>query len=205
MDKKQAIEITGGLTRTTKMPCASYSLPTTTCNTGGKFRKIPGSVCYKCYACKGNYRFSNVKKAQARRLLSLKNPDWVAAMAFLINDTGLPFFRWHDSGDIIDMGHLAKIVEVCLLTPKVKHYLPTKEYSLFNNLPSHYVIPDNLSIRLSSPMLDMRLKSAYNTSVVVTSMKKDICKATLPEGDHMCGDCRRCWDRKIKNINYYKH
>jgi hypothetical protein len=45
MKVKQAKEITGSLTRTSKMPGLSYSLPAWECKTGSKLRKIKGSVC----------------------------------------------------------------------------------------------------------------------------------------------------------------
>ena len=42
---EEAKQITGSLTRTSKMPGLSYSLPAWECKTGSKLRKIPGSVC----------------------------------------------------------------------------------------------------------------------------------------------------------------
>ena len=42
MKIKEAKEITGSLTRTSKMPGLSYSLPAWECKTGAKLRKIPG-------------------------------------------------------------------------------------------------------------------------------------------------------------------
>ena len=55
MKVKDAKEITGSLTRTSKMPGLSYSLPAWECKTGSKLRKVKGSVCASCYALKGNY------------------------------------------------------------------------------------------------------------------------------------------------------
>ena len=53
MKVKEAIKITEGFTRTSKMPGLSYSLPAWECKTGSKLRKIKGSVCASCYALKG--------------------------------------------------------------------------------------------------------------------------------------------------------
>ena len=62
---KEAKKITGSLTRTSKMPGLSYSLPAWECKTGSKLRKIKGSVCASCYALKGNYtRYKAIKAAQ---------------------------------------------------------------------------------------------------------------------------------------------
>ena len=69
-----AKKITGSLTRTSKMPGLSYSLPAWECKTGSKLRKIKNSVCSMCYALKGNYtRYKAIKAAQYVRLNSLKN------------------------------------------------------------------------------------------------------------------------------------
>ena len=84
MLKKEARQITGGLSAPSKMPGPAYNLPATECKTGAKLVKIPGSVCAGCYALKGRYRFNNVRMALARRLQSLKHPQWVQAMVVLI-------------------------------------------------------------------------------------------------------------------------
>ena len=84
MNKKEAKEITGGLSAPGKMPEGSYNLPASACQTGAKLREIPGTPCYGCYAFKGRYNFPNVKDALTRRLESLGHRDWVQAMAVLI-------------------------------------------------------------------------------------------------------------------------
>ena len=53
MLKKQAREITGGLSKPSKMPGPAHNLPAAACTTGAKLAKIPGSVCSGCYALKG--------------------------------------------------------------------------------------------------------------------------------------------------------
>ena len=78
MRVKEAIKITGSMTRTKKMPGLSYSLPAWECITGKKLRKIKNSVCAGCYALKGNYtRYPAIKAAQYYRLASLMDPDIV--------------------------------------------------------------------------------------------------------------------------------
>ena len=84
MLKKEARQITGGLSKPSKMPGPAYNLPAVNCITGAKLVKIPGSVCAGCYALKGRYNFRNVRLALARRLESLKHPQWVKAMTVLI-------------------------------------------------------------------------------------------------------------------------
>ena len=56
---KEAIEITGGLSKPNKMPGPSINLPATQCITGAKLVKVKGSTCSGCYALKGRFRFKN--------------------------------------------------------------------------------------------------------------------------------------------------
>ena len=199
MLKKEAKEITGGLSAPSKMPGPAYNLPATECITGAKLVKIPGSVCAGCYALKGRYRFSNVRLALARRLESLKHPRWVEAMTVLIK--GEPWFRWHDSGDLQSAWHLKQIFEVCKQTPSTKHWLPTREARILN-LMDPDIIPPNLIIRMSSHMIDQQpVKFWPWTSTVSTKSK------TCPAQDqgNQCRDWRACWDRSVSNVTYPKH
>ena len=199
MLKKEARQITGGLSAPSKMPGPSYNLPATQCITGAKLAKIPGSVCHGCYALKGRYRFNNVKAAMARRLEALGHPDWIAAMTVLIK--GEPVFRWHDSGDLQSPEHLKAIFEVCKNTPETRHWMPTRE-ARFLRLMDPEVIPKNLIIRFSSHMVDQQPVGWWPwTSTVSTGGK------TCPAKDqgNECKSCRACWDRNVSNVTYPKH
>ena len=75
MQTKKALKIIGGsLSKPSKMPGWSIGLPAKECKTGGKLQKVPGSVCYDCYAMKGCYVFKVVQDAQYRRLASHQGP-----------------------------------------------------------------------------------------------------------------------------------
>ena len=112
MKTSEAWEIVGGLSKPSKMPGWSIGLPAKECKTGGLLQEKEGSVCFDCYALKGCYVFKVVQDAQYRRLAAIKRPDWVQAMAHLINSKKPDVFRWHDSGDVQDLDHLKKIYEV---------------------------------------------------------------------------------------------
>ena len=89
MLKKQAITIAHTLSKPSKMPCPSYSIPTYACATGSKLRDVPGSVCSICYAHeRGSYGWSTTKEALEQRLNALANPGWVEAMVSLIRGRG---------------------------------------------------------------------------------------------------------------------
>ena len=62
MQTKDALKIIGGsLSKPSKMPGWSIGLPAKECKTGGKLQKVPGSVCFDCYALKGCYVFKVVQ------------------------------------------------------------------------------------------------------------------------------------------------
>ena len=207
MKIKEAKQITGSMTRTSKMPGLSYSLPAWECKTGAKLAKIKGSVCNGCYAMKGNYtRYPAIKAAQYVRLKAITDPRWVDAMVTQIKNQ--KYFRWHDAGDIQSADHLQKIFEVCTLTPKTKHWIPTRE-AQFLKLISPEEVPDNLIIRMSSHMVDQGPVTFWPWTSTVKTKKgdwykgKNICPA--PQQNNECRDCRACWDRKISNVVYGKH
>jgi hypothetical protein len=200
---KEAVKITGSMTRTKKMPGLSYSLPAWECQVGAKLRKVPGSVCAGCYALKGNYtRYPAIKAAQYYRLQSLRNPQWTEAMVTQIKRQ--KFFRWHDAGDLQGVWHLKNIMEVCKQTPSVKHWLPTREVK-YTSLMDPAVVPTNLKIIISDHMIDQAtpVKSWPFTSGVSSDKKLATCPA--PSQGGKCGSCRACWDRNTVRVVYGKH
>ena len=199
MLKKEAKEITGGLSAPSKMPGPAYNLPAPMCITGSTLVDVINSVCNGCYALKGRYNFPNVKAALARRLQSLQHPQWVFAMTVLIK--GEEVFRWHDSGDLQSVQHLKNIFEVCKATPETSHWLPTRE-AKFLKLMDPEVLPKNLIIRMSSHMIDQApVKFWPWTSTVSTG---DFTCPASKQGNQ-CRSCRNCWDRSIANVSYPKH
>ena len=199
MNTKEAWTLVGGLSKPSKMPGWSIGIPAAECKTGNKLKLIPNSVCSGCYAEKGCYVFKVVQEAQYKRLEAIQHPDWVEAMATLINSKKPDVFRWHDSGDVQDVDHLEKIFKVCELTPSKRHWMPTREAWIKDHM---HKAPANLVVRFSSPMIDQGpVKSWPNTSTVST--KSRTCPA--PDNNNECGDCRACWDPLVKNIEYGKH
>ena len=195
MKVKEAIKITEGFTRTSKMPGLSYSLPAWECKTGSKLRQVKGSVCASCYALKGNYtRYPAIKAAQYRRLEAMKHPDWVQAMAAVIKRQ--KWFRWHDAGDVQDQQHLQKIFEICRLTPETRHWLPTREAWIKDHLDK---APVNLVIRFSPPMVNQRAPESWPHSSMVVDKGFHTCPAPAQGGK--CGSCRQCWDSNIKVVS----
>jgi hypothetical protein len=208
-----AMKEVGGLGKPSKMPGFSYSVPAQECKVGSKLAKIKGSVCYNCYALKGNYtRWPAVKIALYNRLDKVENnPKWIGAMVFLVNwyaRKKTTHFRWHDSGDIQSVKHLTKIVEVCKLTPNVKHWLPTREAKVIKEYLKDYggSFPSNLIVRVSATMVDgAPHKFHEHTSTVVTEKTSKSYTCPAPTQGNECKDCRACWDKRVSNVAYLEH
>ena len=202
MLKKEAREITGGLSKPNKMPGPSINLPAVACITGAKLVDVLGSTCSGCYALKGRYRFQNVKDAMARQAGEAPRPAMGGSNGHVSD--GHPVFRWHDSGDLQSVQHLKNIFEVCKRTPGTRHWLPTRE-ARFLSLMDPEVVPKNLKIVLSDHMNNQRVAPTWwpYTSGVSTDHKQVTCPAASQ--GNKCLDCRKCWDRGTKRVIYGKH
>ena len=205
----EALQLIGGsLGKVSKMPGLSYGISAHACITGSKLVTVPGSVCFSCYAMKGQYIYNSVHTAHKRRLASITGPHWTAAMVFLIGRSKEKYFRWHDSGDLQSTEHLTKICAVAALTPKIRHWLPTRELQIvLSYVKRGGIIPANLTIRVSGTMINGTVtKQWLTTSSVHTEKALDgayICPA--PQQDHKCGECRACWDKNVALVSYRKH
>jgi len=200
MKTNEALNLVGGLSKPSKMPGWAYGIPAKECKTGAKLQQVKGSTCYNCYALKGCYMFPVVQAAQYKRLNSINHPAWIKAMAMLINSKKTKFFRWHDSGDVQSVKHLAKIFEVCRRSPDVQHWMPTREAWVKPYLSR---APKNLVIRFSMPMVDQEAATSWPHTSTVVSGPDRTCPA--PEQDNACGSCRACWDPSVRNVAYGKH
>jgi hypothetical protein len=219
MNIKEAIAIAGPLGYPSKMPGTSYGISAKACVTGAKLAKIPGSVCFGCYALKANYLYPSVQIAHDKRIAGLSSPHWTAAMVALItaaHESGKGrngpiasgWHRWHDSGDLQSVEHLTKICAVAALTPKIKHWLPTRELAIVKAYQAQGgTIPKNLVVRVSATMVDGDPTQAWPTTSRVHTAKpaKGARACPAPKQEGKCGDCRACWNPKVKSVSYHLH
>jgi len=224
--------MTALLSKPSKMPGTSFSVPAQACITGAKLAKIAGSVCFECYALKGAYRYPVVKKALQVRLDFLNSASFVVDMVALLNNKKASEHRWFDSGDVHSVAHCLKIIAVCKATPHKKHWIPTKERKLWQQALTMESLPDNAVVRYSATMVDEAPPAKWeNSSAVFTDIKNAVgklCEAyrTKKNGDMIsnqeyktlkknkqlstldlghCGNCRDCWSRNVKTVTYPKH
>ena len=211
MKIKQIEKKIGTLSNPSKMPSYAWGISAKKCITGSKLAKIPGTICNKCYALKGHYAFRNVFDAHEMRRKAIELPEWVDYMAELLTlkyknlDKSRLYHRWFDSGDIQSYSHLMKIFEVGELTPHIKYWLATREYSIIDKIDEKDV-PKNLCLRVSAIKIDSQPPSFWKWTSGVHKDKKAIgreCPAYKQNGE--CGSCRACWDRRVKQVSYKEH
>jgi hypothetical protein len=107
-------------------------------------------------------------------------------------------------GDLAGINHLRNIIQICLATPWVMHWMPTRERSAL--LACTDEIPPNLVPRLSASMADGPPPRNWSwTSTVITVATEDTCPSSLEGGSCAEHDCTACWDRSRKNVPYLKH
>lgn len=208
-------ESIGGLSQTSKMPGPGWSISAMSCPMHAKYGHIEGSVCSTCYARKGRYGFGPVQKCLLRREAALRDdPEWVQKMARLISGAkNSEFFRWHDSGELLDGAHLRKVVQVVERTRQVRHWLPTRNLPLVRKLlKEDGRMPKNLTVRLSGIMVGQEKVPDGGTGLPTSTVVRKgmlvgkgtiLCRASL--GDGTCGNCRACWDIKVPQIGYIQH
>ncbi len=204
MTSSEAIELTGGLSQTSKLPGPSWSISAFDCITGSKLAKIPGSVCSKCYARRFRYNFPSVKNALKNRMRLVRGKLWARGIMTLILESRTKFFRWFDSGDLQGEWMVDKIVTVCEALPGVNFWLPTKEYALVKNR----TFPKNVVVRVSAHMVDKmppKFKGLHGSMVFTDRVPAGVheCKARFQ--GNQCGDCRACWDPSVAVVGYPEH
>ena len=208
-------------TKNSKMPGTVYSVTATACRTGSKLAQIEGTPCHGCYALRLE-RFrpmvhaayqANLAAWQAAELTG-NTGAWSRNLAEQITASGKAYHRWFDFGDLQSVGMLLAIVNVCELTPSVRHLLPTQERAMVAEYVSLFgPLPSNLLVRVSASKIDGALPNTSHGSVVVTKDKKTKAYrvphgATLCEAKtrgNKCGPCRACWDHAVPAVAYPKH
>lgn len=207
---EQTIKYIGGLTETSKLNCFSYGISARRCVTGSKLRNVKGSVCNSCYALKGRFNFSNVQGAMEKRYKAINKKYWRQAMEIAIKHTNNSnLFRIFSSGDCQSVKMFADWCEIARNTPKIRYWMSTREAGMI----AEYIekggnIPENLTVRLSSFMVDSEppVLLAKKLGVVTSGVSKNgdfNCPASLQGGK--CLDCVKCWDRNVPNVNYKAH
>lgn len=202
---KEAKQFGNVSTGNTKMPGTTFAIDAFACKTGSKLAKVKGTPCFSCYARKIQKLRPSVDSGWKANLAKWEASDpeqWSQAMAFQIiryNSDG--YHRWFDSGDLQSVEMLDAIVQVCRMTPNVRHWLPTQERDILKAYTGE--IPANLTIRLSASKINGKAPNYPNTSGVSQTKSDVTCFAR--DNGNSCGSCRDCWDREVQHVVYPLH
>lgn len=165
-------------------------------------------ACQGCYATTGNYTFPNVKKVREENRLSWQDPNWVDDFCEKIKNQA--YFRWFDSGDVYHTGLAEKIYQVMLMTPKTKHWLPTRmhKFKKFETILKKMEELPNVVVRRSSDSVTGEYQEGVHGSTIVPDYDHvppgvTACGASRRGG--RCGGCRACWNPEVKVIGYPAH
>jgi len=165
----------------------------------------PEQTCLKdcpvkniCYGKKGRFLFKKVKQANSDRLeLFKKYPDaYFYLLKSEIIKRKIDYLRINGNGDTPSLDFAKRLLRLAVELPGVQFWIATRKKDIYDNLD----IPKNVIIRYS-----IGIKGKHRSSVV---NKKD--KNTCPFNDidniKGCKECGyKCFDKRIKNINYLKH
>ena len=199
------------LSKASKMPCPSWSLPAwDTCPGAKGATGNPVEACTRCYALQGRYLFANVKNAREHNKRDWLRDGWASDMVVAIRN--LRFFRWFDSGDIYNVELGRKILEVVSRTPHTKHWIPTRSYKdagirpildAINKLP-------NAVVRFSSDTIDGGIPAEFEYSSVIVSEfhnpgVPNVVPCTAFKRAGKCGPCRACWSKNVRSVLYPLH
>ena len=199
------------LSSPSKMPGFTMALTArTSCPTGSKLRAIKGSVCENCYACKGFYAMGPAKAVRAINDNAVAQGNgWAKELVQFLLATKQPEFRFHDSGDITSMAHLEAIAGVANSVPTCKFWVPTKEYRIVREyLKANGSFPINMCVRISAPMIGKTISESAACGLPTSSVNcESAFHCPVKNGKEGCDtyNCRACWNRDTKNVNYHKH
>ena len=149
-----------------------------------------------------------VDQGLAELLWKLRRRQAVDFHLVLIADDGRDWFRWHDSGDLQSVDHLARIAEVARQLPAVTFWLPTQERRVVRDFTTtHGALPANLTVRYSAPLMNHRPDPRQLASYVITgdAVPADVHACPAPTQNGECGSCRACWDVSVPTVAYRAH
>ena len=120
------------------------------------------------------------------------------------------YFRWFDSGDMYTLALAEKILEVMKRTPWVNHWLPTRmhKFPKFRIVLSEMQALKNVSVRFSSDSVTGEYTKGLHGSVIIPTpddIKRGMKLCGAYDNNGACGDCRACYDKKVKVIAYPAH
>jgi len=150
-----------------------------------------------CYALKAYRMYPSVRNAWDNNLdLARNNPEiFFADLDTYLEKKKPKFFRWHVSGDIINLAYFSNMITIANNHPDTKFLCFTKMYGTVNRVLSHTEKPDNLAVVFSVwPGLPF-----YNDHNLPLAFCQDGTETRHIGNDYLecpgyCETCGLCWD-----------
>lgn len=193
-----------GLIKSVSLP------PVTTCPNWRHCTNSKGKlICFALRMYRNKYH-GNIRRAWDRNLTILENDrdDYflqVKAAAMLER-----FFRYHVSGDIVDMDYLHRMVKLARECKNTTFLAFTKNYEDVNAYFMSHKKPRNLQIIFSLPFDGAKIDNPHNlpTAAVILKGKDPDPKYKICGGN--CTECAcrgvGCWElKKSETIAFYEH
>ena len=138
---------------------------------------VKGAPCSKlCYAKKGNWTYANVKNSLQKNLDHFTKDSesyFNDIIAWLKDDSVVfKFFRWHSSGDIVDIKYLMGMVKVAQSCQETKFLCFTKKFDLINLfIDVNGELPSNLKIVFSAWDNTFEVRNPHNLPITYVNFK----------------------------------
>lgn len=199
MDK---ISISYGNRKMESIPSVSLP-PIITC-------KNCATCAQKCYAAKLCRIYPSVKNAYEKNLDILTRDrntyfDQIKTAAKMTS-----FFRWHVSGDIIDIDYLHRMVKIAREIKTTNFLVFTKNYDVVNEYFTNHKKPSNFKIIFSLPFNGAIIDNPHNLPTAAVIIKGSEPGKTWKICGGNCTNCAckgiGCWELKKGNtIAFYEH
>ena len=168
-----------------------------------------------CYACKGTWNYKNVKDSLNNNLVQFglnKDKFFNEVINYLNNgDVIYKYFRWHSSGDIINLDYLKGMIKTALACKQTKFLAFTKKFEIVNEyLANGGKIPSNLKIVFSAWDKDFTFENPYNLPIAYVEFSNKEKNPTIPQSAFKCNgeckSCKVCWFLKKKqSVKFTQH
>ena len=197
------------LSKTSKMPCTSWSLQAIeTCPGSADGNGGLVDACKSCYANQGAYLWTPVKNVRNSNKEDWKRDDFVSDFVSALKK--VKYHRWFDSGDLYSLELAEKIYQIMVQTPWVSHWIPSRsaKFKKFENVINRMKALPNVSFRFSSDsVMGEYVKGIHGSTIISDNSQITenmfVCGAYTRGGK--CGDCRACWDKNVSLVAYPAH
>ena len=165
------------------------------------------SICQRCYAQQGRYRFGNVKRSLQGRADWWDSNDTTGRVqglaAQLSRKKKVPYFRCYDSGDLDSVEASLVWDELSWQFPDTLFWLPTKTWVLTDWLPFLRALNTrpNVIVRPSACCFDDPPPEVPGLAAGHAAASKEP-KKTDFNCPGKCGTCRVCWTEPELSINF---